>query len=102
MDREEIIKKLNRYAELLKQHFSLKKMILFGSYAKGTAKPHSDIDVAVIVQKNTMDFFQYAPLLWKLSGMVDSLIEPVLFEEETDDKSGLLEDISKNGIVIYE
>lgn len=98
MDKTEIIGKIKLFSDALKIHFSVRKVILFGSYAKGTARLDSDIDVAVIVEKNDMDFFQYAPLLWKIAGNIDSLIEPILFVENQKDSSGLMDDILKNGI----
>ena len=40
---------IKRYARLLEQRgIKVSKIILFGSHAKGMAKPDSDIDIAVI------------------------------------------------------
>jgi len=45
----EVIKKINKFVELLKQQgVNISKIILFGSYAKGKASPDSDIDVVVV------------------------------------------------------
>jgi uncharacterized protein len=48
------------------------KVILFGLYAKGTQRNDSDIDVAVVVNSVTGDFFTYTPLIWKLRLEVDN------------------------------
>ena len=60
----------------------------------------SDIDVAVVVTKTDREFFDYAPLLWKLRGEIDSLIEPVLIEEDND-IPGFLKEIYKYGIIVF-
>ena len=96
---KEIIGLIEKYAVLLSEHFDLEKVILYGSYAKGTAKADSDIDVAIIVDKIKGDFFSYAPLLWKLRRQIDDRIEPIIFEKGKD-KSGFLSYIIKNGIEI--
>ncbi len=99
MDNEEIIKKLKRYKKLLAQQMQFSELILFGSYAKGTAREDSDVDVAVVVDEFKGDFFSTRPLLWKIRRQVDDRIEPVLFEKKHDD-SGFLSEIMKNGIII--
>lgn len=75
------------------------ELILFGSYATGTARKDSDVDVAVVVDELKGDFFSTRPLLWKIRRQVDDRIEPVLFEKKHDD-SGFLSEIMKNGIII--
>jgi len=59
MDKTEIIIKLSKYKHLLARHFDLDSVILFGSYAKGTQREDSDIDVAVVVNSIQGDFFFY-------------------------------------------
>lgn len=99
MDKAELIDKLTKYRSLLAGHFDLDCLILYGSYAKGTQREESDIDVAVIVNSIKGDFFTYAPLLWKLRREVDDRIEPILIDKN-DDVSGFLKEIQKTGLVI--
>lgn len=99
MDQREAIEKLIRYRFLLSKHFDIDKVILFGSYAKGSQRTDSDIDVAVVVKKVEGDYFTYIPLLWKLRREIDDRIEPILFETGND-KSGFLQSIVKEGIEI--
>lgn len=99
MDQSEVISKVKEYSLLVRKHFDLDKVILFGSYAKGTSSENSDIDVAVIVKSFTGDYFSVVPLLWKLRRQVDDRIEPVLFEKDRDE-SGFLAAILKQGIEI--
>jgi predicted nucleotidyltransferase len=96
---KEIIKKLKKYKLLLSQHMKIDKLVLFGSYAKGTAQNDSDVDVAIIIDKITGDYFSTTPLLWKLRREIDDRIEPILFEKNHDN-SGFLEEILKTGIII--
>lgn len=75
------------------------KMILFGSYAKGNEHKDSDVDVAIVVEKLSGDFFSTRPLLWKIRRQVDDRIEPILIEKDHNE-SGFLSEILKNGIAI--
>ncbi|MEP7170734.1 MAG: nucleotidyltransferase domain-containing protein [Bacteroidota bacterium] len=100
MDKNEIIEKLKLYASVLQNHFQLKKMILFGSYASGNAGPESDIDVALIVEKYPADYFSSTALIRKLRRSIDNRIEPMLFEDKND-PSGFLSEIEKKGDVIF-
>ncbi len=38
---------LNKITEILKSNYKIKQIFLFGSRAKGTAKPGSDIDISI-------------------------------------------------------
>ena len=99
MDTAEVIEKLKRYKYLLKQQIKFDQLILFGSYAKGTAHADSDMDVAVIVDEFKLDYFITRPLLWKIRREIDDRIEPILLEKNSDD-SGFISEIIKHGIVI--
>lgn len=99
MDKNEVIKIVLAYKNLLKQHFKFESIYLFGSYANDTFTPHSDIDVAIIVDKVKGDFFSINPLLWKIRREIDDRIEPILIEKEFDD-SGFYKEIQKSGIPI--
>jgi len=99
MGKREVIKKLKIFKGLLEGHFDIDQMILFGSYAMGTQKEVSDIDVAIVVNSIDLDFFDYAPLLWKLRTEVDCRIEPVLLIKDKD-QSGFLQEITSTGLII--
>ena len=45
-----IEKELKKFIKNVNNKFKLKKVILFGSHAKGTASVYSDIDVAIIFE----------------------------------------------------
>ncbi len=99
MDKAEVIIKLKKYKTLLSKEMAFEKMILFGSYAKDTQREDSDVDVAIIVDKIQGDYFSTRPLLWRIRREVDDRIEPVILEN-TNDQSGFLKEIKKNGILI--
>ena len=94
---------INRYARLLKQKgIKVSKIILFGSHAKGMAKPDSDIDIAVISSQFGRDNLKEMMLLRKLALEIDSHIEPLPFTpQDLDDRySTLTQEIKKYGVLI--
>lgn len=101
MDYSEVITKVKQYAELVSKLLQPKMIILYGSYARGTAHESSDIDVAVVYDKIGEDYWAKFHELYKLRRTIDSRIEPVLLEQENDE-SGFFEDILKTGTIIYE
>ena len=100
MDKEEVIKKVKEFTGLVKTHFPVKMIVLYGSYAKDAAVKHSNIDVAVVVSKMDGDFLELETKLFKLRRQIDVRIEPILLEDGKD-KSGFLEEILKEGKVVY-
>lgn len=75
MDNTEVINILKKYKTLLAQHMIFDKLILYGSYATGNAHKDSDVDVAVVVDSISGDYFSTRPLLWKIRREVDDRIE---------------------------
>ena len=100
MDQEPVISRVKQFAEVVRQNFQVKKIILYGSYAKGSASKHSDIDVAVVLDSNEEDLLTSEAKLYKLRRDIDVRIEPVLLDDKND-KSGFLEEITKTGEIIY-
>jgi len=100
MDKATVIEKLKIYVDLVRAYFPVQKIILYGSYAKGTARESSDIDIAVIVDKID-DILESEYKLFELRRDIDEMIEPLIFEANSNDPSGFLEEIQKTGEVIY-
>jgi predicted nucleotidyltransferase len=75
------------------------QVVLFGSYAKGTAHKDSDIDVAVVVDRSRRDPLTASTELFRLRRDIDVRIEPVLLER-IHDESGFLEEILKTGVQV--
>ena len=99
MDKREAVNKVKAFRQLLSNYFQFENTYLFGSYAKGTNREDSDIDVAIIVDHIEGDYFSINPLLWKLRRQIDDRIEPILIERNFDD-ADFIGEIQKNGIKI--
>ena len=95
---EKAIEIAKGYKDLVAEHLPLKALYLYGSYSKGNYTEDSDIDIAVVVERMSDDYFEDAPLLWKLKRKISNLIEPVLLTEDTNNP--LYADILKTGILI--
>lgn len=94
---------INKYVNLLKQEgVEVSKVILFGSYAKGTAKPESDIDIAIISSQFGKNNLKEMMFLRRIALKIDSHIEPLPFSpKDLDDRySALAQEIIKYGITI--
>lgn len=100
---KKIEKEIKEYIRILKDdHLPIKKVILFGSYAKGTQHPSSDIDLCIISPK-FKNAFKATQYLW-LKRLKDTTptIEPVGFSPKdlTDKYSSLIQEIKTTGIEI--
>jgi predicted nucleotidyltransferase len=100
MASEAIIEIVKRYADIIKERFPVKRVILFGSYARGTQHLHSDIDVAVVLKEQPKDFLDAETELFSLCRDIDIRIEPVIVDEQ-DDPGGFYEEISSYGTEVY-
>lgn len=98
MDKEQAIKLAQEYKKVLQEKMPVKALYLYGSYSKGNYTEESDIDIAVVVDKLSDNYFDDTPLLWKLKRKISNLIEPVLLTE--DKNNPLYADILKTGILV--
>ena len=99
MDKTEIIKIAKEYAQRVRSLFDIKKILLYGSSARGEGGLNSDIDIAVVVDHLREDFLDAEIRLYRIRREIDDRIEPILINESTE-KSGFLEEIEKTGILI--
>ncbi len=97
---QNVIEKVKQYAGAVKQTMPVKKIVLFGSYARGSEYAGSDIDVAVIVDRIDGDYLELSAKLFELVPDIDIRIEPVLLNENSD-KSGFIESIMRYGKEIH-
>lgn len=100
MDTEQALEIARQYksAVLARTKLPVKAVYLFGSYAKGTYREESDIDIAVEVEHALPRYVDNEPMLWRISYDINSLIEPVLIE--SDSYPPLLEEILRTGIEV--
>lgn len=94
------IEELKEILQEVLKNFSVKKAILFGSYAKNLQTDKSDIDLVIDSEGKLLNIYFYGlleDLVQKLQKNVD------LFEiSEIQEGSRIYNDIKKEGIVIYE
>lgn len=100
MDNREVIKRINRFVDSIIIEYNPIKIILFGSYAKGTNNENSDIDIAVVVDKVEGSFLEKESRLYKIRRKIDINIEPILIEQDND-QSGFLDHILSYGKLLF-
>jgi hypothetical protein len=81
MGKIEIISTIREYHAEMRSRYGVKKMGLFGSYARGTQKKRSDIDILVSFDRE-IDLFDFLDLREyledKLQAKVDLVMETAL------------------------
>ncbi len=88
-----------RVVDLLKQELNPERIILFGSRAKGNAKPYSDIDIAVEGGK-ILDYRERRKLKEKIEEISGIYSLDLVFLDSVEDD--FAEIIRKTGRVLYE
>lgn len=91
----------NHYRAITEQfrHFPhIREVLIFGSRAKGTAKPHSDIDLAVIAPE--MDEQEFSRL-WNRLDALDLVFKLDLLHWDRLDQQPLKDAVMKQGKPFY-
>lgn len=99
----ELKKKIIQFYEAIKNSYDVKKIFVFGSYAKGTPDEHSDIDIGVVIDTTAKNRIGINAELWKIAGRIDSKFEPfcIRWSEYKDHApASILAEIVRNGIEI--
>lgn len=100
MDKNEAIKIAERYVDFVGKRYKIENAILFGSFAKGTYHPDSDIDIAIVF-KSIDDIIDLQIELMKMRTDDDLLIEPHPFSKVDFKMSNpVVSEILKSGIEI--
>ncbi|MDO8469229.1 MAG: nucleotidyltransferase domain-containing protein [Candidatus Peribacter sp.] len=87
MNRTEGIRVARRFKDLLiERGYPVRRVVLFGSVAKGTAKPDSDIDIAVITTPFHLSRIREGGDILLLSKDIDLKIETVTLHPEDFDQ----------------
>jgi uncharacterized protein len=74
--REKILNLLDRHSRELRSRFSVEKIGLFGSYARNTALPESDVDLLVEFAQPTFD--NYMDLKFYLEDILETPVDLVM------------------------
>jgi len=102
--RREIKKIISRYVNALGSlGVEVTQVILYGSFARGTAQEYSDIDIAVVSPAFTkLDIFERQEILSKAHHNFGEPIEPIgLTPEQIRKKNGFAREILQTGITVY-
>lgn|GEM_PF-967155 len=90
---------LNELAAEISRIPGVAKIVLFGSYAKGTQTPESDIDIAVFFDSDKTCFLDEYRALSKLCASFTQDVQIQAFGlYELEDPSGIVEEIAASGI----
>ena len=98
-DKNLIHKIIESYLNILRENnIPLRRVYLYGSYAKDSSHEESDIDIAVFWDKDTIDGFDEDVQLLKLTRRVDLRIEPHSFARtDFDESDPYIREIVKTG-----
>ena len=88
---DRVLRELSSFA----QKYSVTKIILFGSRAKGTNTERNDIDIAVY--GGNFDSFY-----WDVKEKINSLLMFDIVQADSSISDELKKEIEKDGVVIYE
>ena len=82
VDFEAVTQLCKQYADNVRRHMPVGKVVLFGSYAKGTANEHSDVDICFFLDsfqgRRRLDILK--DLFVLMRGYDDADFEPTVFE----------------------
>jgi len=97
--REDINNIVNKFIALVSAEFPVKSVYLFGSYAKGTARDNSDIDIAIVSDKFEGRRFWDREKLGKyvIKSSFDLEVHPYKTEDFTEDDP-FVKEILKTGL----
>ncbi|OGG16084.1 hypothetical protein A3D77_02105 [Candidatus Gottesmanbacteria bacterium RIFCSPHIGHO2_02_FULL_39_11] len=100
---KKVLNQILHFSNLLKEEgISYDKLILFGSFAKGTNHKYSDIDLCVVSKIFDKDYQGWFDRLWRIKSKEDIDINPMPFtpDDLTNKYYTLASEIRKTGIVI--
>ncbi len=99
-----IKEKIKAFYVTIKDKYKVKGILIYGSYAKGTTRKDSDIDVGVIIDAPSHDKrIDITADLFHESRNIDILIEPkcIFWDEyKKHDQASILGEIIRTGIRI--
>lgn len=102
---KKIAKEIKAFIGILEHnHIDIKKLILFGSFAKNSSHNNSDIDLAVVSSQfgknTTAEMMFLSKLSWKVSDRIEAI--PLSEEYLKLQYHPFIGEIKKYGKIIYE
>ncbi len=99
---DEIMKIVQKYVAKVCEKYQIKAIILFGSYAKGTEREDSDIDIAVITDDIKTNRFDEEVNLMQLRWDIDLRIEPHIISVAVyeNDETPFVVEVKNTGIKV--
>lgn len=87
---------------LLKEHLPVRKVVLFGSFAKGKARRWSDVDIAIICTPFLASRHEENMVFRRLRRDIDARIAPIALHPSDfrDPYFPLAKEIEKHGIEV--
>lgn len=97
-----IMEIVQEYVKKVCEKYQIKAIILFGSYAKGTEREDSDIDIAVITDDLKGDKLDDEIALMKLRWDIDLRIEPhiISIDDYENDETPFVVEVKNTGIKV--
>ena len=106
-DADQLRQRIEKYVTAVRREYRVEKAILFGSYAKGTQRDDSDIDLLILSPD-----FQGLPVLERIQKLgwiawqaKTSYVQPIGYtseEYENADEFGIIGEVRDTGVVVYE
>jgi predicted nucleotidyltransferase len=103
LSKDEVMKIVNGFLELTRQKHDVRQAYLFGSFANGTEKEYSDVDLAIVL--GSCSSYEESPFdenfrIFHEAQEYNSLLEVVCFRQEEFDQDGgsLVKHIKKEGM----
>ncbi len=95
----DVMASVERFLAMVRQRLRVEAAYLYGSQAVGSARPWSDIDVAVISPDFSEDLFEERVILMQWAATIDDRIEPQPFTPERFNPSDpLASEVSRTGV----
>ncbi|KAF0140259.1 MAG: nucleotidyltransferase domain-containing protein [Ignavibacteriales bacterium] len=96
----EIYPAILRYINVVRQHYEIDRVFLFGSYVTGSQSNDSDIDLAIVSSSFSDNRFNDNVILGKLTWGIDTRIEPIGFTPEEFQVRFLAQEIRTKGLEV--
>lgn len=97
LDRERVLSMLKLYFQYNKERFGIEKIGLFGSFARGEARPDSDIDIFISLK--TPNLLTYASIAHHLETVFGRPIDLISAKSKLND--GFRRNIEKEVIYVF-